>query len=134
MADPVGGASWRKSFDLLASTGRLVCFGFSANAEGNQRSILRTLSNLRETPWLLFNPIRVINANKGVLGVNMGRLWGEVDRMTAWLDRLIALWSEGKLRTHVHAALPFSRAAEAHQLIHDRQNFGKVLLVPDDVF
>ena len=132
--DPVGGESWRKSFELLGSGGRLVCFGFSANAAGNTRSILRTLGNLSRTPWLLFNPIRVINANKGVMGVNMGRLWGEEAKMLAWLDALVALWSQGHLRPFVHAALPFSRAAEAHQLIHDRQNVGKVLLVPDDVF
>ena len=131
--DPVGGESWGKSFDLLQPTGRLVCFGFSANAGGNTRSIFRTLGNLQKTPWLLFNPIRVINANKGVLGVNMGRLWDEVDRLTTWLEKLIALWEQGELRVHVHDALPFSRAADAHQLIHDRENFGKVLLVPDDM-
>lgn len=131
--DPVGGASWRKSFNLLGPTGRLVCFGFSANADGNKRSLFKTLGNLRETPWLLFNPIRVINENKGVLGVNMGRLWDEVDRLTTWLRQLMDLWEQGKLRIHVHDAIPFSRAAEAHQLIHDRENFGKVLLVPDGI-
>lgn len=129
--DPVGGASWRKSFELLDTTGRLICFGFSANADGNKRSLWKTIGNLRETPWLLFNPIRVINANKGVMGVNMGRLWDEADRLTGWLEALLDLWKQGKLRTHVHAALPFSQAAEAHQLIHDRKNFGKVLLLPD---
>ncbi|MCA9551577.1 MAG: zinc-binding dehydrogenase [Myxococcales bacterium] len=129
--DPVGGESWRKSFELLGSAGRLVCFGFSANAAGNKRSLLATLKNLGQTPWLLFNPVRVINANKGVMGVNMGRLWGEEDKMVAWLEALLELWAQGVLRPHVDTAFPFSRAAEAHQYIHDRKNVGKVLLVPD---
>lgn len=130
--DPVGGESWKKSFDLLRTGGRLICFGFSANAAGNSRSIFATLSNLMKTPWLLFNPIRVINENKGVMGVNMGRMWAEEDRLLVWLGKLLGLWTEGKLRTHVHTAVPFSEAARAHQLIHDRENFGKVLLVPDE--
>lgn len=129
--DPVGGESWKKSFDLLKTGGRMVAFGFSANAAGDRRSVFKTLGNLSKTPWLLFNPIRVINENKGVMGVNMGRMWQEEARLVGWLQQLIELWKQGKLRTHVHAALPFSRAAEAHSLIHDRQNFGKVLLVPD---
>jgi NADPH:quinone reductase-like Zn-dependent oxidoreductase len=132
--DPVGGESWRKSFDLLGSAGRLVCFGFSANAAGNKRSLVGTLRNLSQTPWLLFNPIRVINANKGVMGVNMGRLWGEEGKMLAWLQELLALWAKGILRPYVDRAFPFSQAAEAHQYIHDRKNVGKVLLVPDAVY
>lgn len=130
--DPVGGDSWRKSFELLGVGGRLVCFGFSANAGGQKRSLLETLGNLRRTPWLLFNPIRVINANKGVMGVNMGRLWDSRDLMASWLASLLELWSQGHLRPHVHAAVPFSNAAEGHRILHDRENLGKVVLVPDE--
>lgn len=132
--DPVGGASWKKSFALLRSGGRLVCYGFSASTVGTRRSVLGTARALIQTPWLLFNPLRVINANKGVFGVNMGRLWAEEDRTVDWLARLVGLYSEGTLRPRVHARVPFSRAAEGHQLLHDRKNVGKVVLVPDRVF
>lgn len=132
--DPVGGASWGKSFALLRSGGRLICYGFSANATGTRRNLVRSARALLATPWLLFNPLRVINANKGVFGVNMGRLWAEEDRTAHWLARLVELADRGVLRPRVYARVPFSRAAEGHRMLHERQNVGKVVLVPDGVF
>jgi NADPH:quinone reductase-like Zn-dependent oxidoreductase len=128
--DPVGGESWAKSFRLLKPGGRLVVYGMSANA-GETRSVWRAVGNLARVPWLAFNPVRLTSENKGVFGVNMGRLWQETALLSGWLRRLLELTEAGVLRPHVHAALPFSRAAEAHQLIHDRRNVGKVLLIPD---
>ena len=132
--DPVGGDSWRKSFALLRGGGRLVCYGFSASASGSRRSVLGTVQALIRTPWLLFNPIRVINANKGVFGVNMGRLWREKERTVDWMSQLMELYVQGIIRPRVHARVPFSQAAEGHQILHDRKNLGKVVLVPDRLF
>jgi NADPH:quinone reductase-like Zn-dependent oxidoreductase len=129
--DPVGGESWAKSFRALKSGGRLICYGMSSNSAGTTRNVFHTIANLAKTPWMTFNPVTVINANKGVLGVNMGRMWQETERLRGWLEQLLALWEEGVIRPRVHAAVPFSRAAEAHQLIHDRANLGKIVLIPD---
>jgi hypothetical protein len=32
---------------------------------------------LAGTPWLQFNPLSLMSANKGVFGVNLGHMWGE---------------------------------------------------------
>ncbi len=132
--DPVGGESWAKGFRLLRTGGKLVCFGFSANAQGSTRSIVGTIKNVLSVPWMNFNPLKVINENKGVMGLNMGRMWDETERLTGFLRKIIGLWQEGVVRPRVHAALPFSKAGEAHQLIHDRKNLGKILLVPDEIY
>lgn len=129
--DPVGGASWTKGLDLLRAGGKLVCYGMSSNAKSSQRSVFAVLRNLLAVPWLRINPINLMHENKSVCGVNMGRMWHESERVTGWLDELLALWSEGVLRPQVHATVPFSDAAAAHQIIHDRANVGKVVLVPD---
>lgn len=129
--DPVGGESWAKSFRALKSGGRLICYGMSSNSAGTTRNVFHTIANLAKTPWMTFNPVTVINANKGVLGVNMGRMWQETERLRGWLEQLLALWQQGVLRPHVHAAVPFSQAPEAHRLLHARENLGKVLLIPD---
>lgn len=128
--DPVGGASWAMGLRLLRPGGRLICFGMSANADGESRSLLTVVRNLLSVPWLQTNPIALINENKGIFGVNMGHMWDEHARMTAWLRELCELWRVGKLRPVVHAAIPFDRAAEAHQILHDRKNLGKLVLVP----
>ncbi len=36
----------------------------------------------------------------------------------------------GVIEPHVHAAVPFDRAADAHRVIERRENVGKVVLVP----
>ena len=38
---------------------------------------------LANTPWVQFNPLSLMNANKGVFGVNMGHMWAEFDRLRA---------------------------------------------------
>jgi NADPH:quinone reductase-like Zn-dependent oxidoreductase len=128
--DPVGGESWRKSFRVLRAGGKLICYGFSTYASGTTRNIFAVLRSLWAIPWLTFNPITVLNANKGVMGVNMGRAWGDAERLKTWLIALLDLWSQGVVRPHVHAAVPFSHAPEAHRLLHARENIGKVVLVP----
>ncbi len=128
--DPVGGASWAKSLAVLRPGGRVCLFGFSAQAPG---AVAGLISRLRETariPWLKLGPVNLINENKGVLGVNLGHLWNEGERLAGWLEELLELWERGELRPHVHAAVPFAEAAEAHRILHDRENLGKVVLVP----
>jgi len=128
--DPIGGDSWRKGLRLLAPTGRLVCFGMSSANQSKERSILGGLKAIAQVPWLKVNPISLMNENTGVLGVNLGHMWNEVDRLTGWLDRILGWWAEGKVRPHVDRSFPFAEAAAAHAYIQERRNVGKVLLVP----
>ena len=81
--DAVGGESWKKGYRVLAPTGRLGVFGISAAATGKERSLLGMFTFLARTPWFQFNPVSLMNANKGVFGVNLGHMWGEVDRTSA---------------------------------------------------
>ena len=78
--DAVGGESWKKGYRILAPTGRLGMFGISAAVNRKERSLLGMLSLLANTPWFQFNPLSLMNANKGVFGVNQGHMWGEMDR------------------------------------------------------
>lgn len=127
--DAVGGASWAKGLRLLRPGGRLVCFGFSASAVGQRRSLLAALRSFLAVPWLKINPVTLMNENKGVLGVNMGHLWSEAERVADWMRELLLRWEEGVLRPRVHAAVPLADAARAHRILHERANVGKVVLV-----
>lgn len=125
--DPIGGAHWGESFDVLAPTGRLVVFGFSAMAGGGRLGRLR--EGLR-VPWLRFNPISLMHRNHGVLGVNMGRLWKLGDEVARWARRLLRYYEQGQIRPHVDRAFPLAEAAEAHRYLESRESVGKVVLVP----
>lgn len=128
--DPVGGESFRKSFRALAPTGRLGMFGMSAAASGKTRSLPRLALAALRTPWLQFTPPALMNANKGVFGVNLGHLWDESDRVASWIEDLLAAYGAGEIRPVIAETFPFERAAEAHHFLQDRKNLGKVLLIP----
>jgi NADPH:quinone reductase-like Zn-dependent oxidoreductase len=128
--DAVGGNSLKKGYRLLCPTGRLGMFGISSAAPGKERSIVSMLRTIAGMPWFSFTPVSLLNANKGVFGVNVGHLWGEVERIRGWADRLIELWNEGAVRPQIARTFPFEEAAAAHHFIQDRRNVGKVLLVP----
>lgn len=128
--DAIGGESWTKGLAQLRAGGRLVCFGLSSGSVGDRPSKINFLKSALAIPWLKMTPLALINENKGVLGVNMGHLWDETERVTGWLRQLLGLWERGEIRPHVHAAVPFAEAAEAHRILHRRENIGKVILVP----
>jgi len=128
--DAIGGDSWKKGYRILAPTGRLGAFGISAAASGKERSMFGMLGLLAGTPWLQFNPLSLMNANKGVFGVNLGHMWGEAERLRGWADQLLDLWRQGAIKPKIARTFPFDEAAQAHHFIQDRKNIGKVLLVP----
>src|SRR5919106_2756989 len=73
--DPIGGRSFVASYRVLAPLGRLIIFGLSAAAPGERRSLLRAF-----TAWLAnprFDPMSLINRNRGVFGLHIGHLWTE---------------------------------------------------------
>jgi NADPH:quinone reductase-like Zn-dependent oxidoreductase len=126
--DAVGGASIRKGYRVLAPTGRIGVFGISAAVTGKTRSALGLLRTLASTPW--FHPLSLMSANKGVFGVNLGHLWGEADRVHGWAVEVLDLCEKGVVKPVIAASFKFDDAAAAHHYIQDRQNIGKVLLVP----
>ncbi len=125
--DPVGGEHWRKSLDVLAPTGRLVVFGFSAAAGQGKLGLLRAAAKV---PWLRFSPLALMNANHGVLGVNLGHLWGVQDEVARWTRKLLRYYAKGQVRPHVDRAFPLAEAAAAHRYLEERRNVGKVVLAP----
>ncbi len=130
ICDAVGGDSFKKGFRVLAPTGRLGMFGISTTVTGKRKSAWSMLRLAKDMPWFQFNPAALMNQNKGVFGVNMGRLWDQVPRIAAWMRDIVALCDKGVLAPRVDRTFTFDEAADAHHYIQDRKNVGKVLLVP----
>ena len=128
--DAAGGASFQKSYRALGPAGRLGVFGISAAVTGRKRRLRGLFHILATMPWLHFNPVRLMNDNKAVFGVNLGHLWGEANRIRGWMEQLLDGYRAGTLHPVIAARFPFERAAEAHHYLQDRKNLGKVLLVP----
>ncbi|MDG5767115.1 medium chain dehydrogenase/reductase family protein [Balneolales bacterium ANBcel1] len=126
--DPLGGSNWKKSFQALSATGRLGLFGVSEVTESGLMGPLKFLSVMRKMPF--YTPVQLMNQNKGVYGVNVGRLWNEKAKLKKWAEAILDGAGQGWIAPHVDAAFTFEQAAEAHRYIEERKNFGKVVLTP----
>jgi synaptic vesicle membrane protein VAT-1 len=126
--DARGGSSWRQSYDSLAPTGRLAMFGLAAAVGGNPW--LGTARALLGVPWLRFNPLTLMNDNRGIFGVNIGHLWNHQEMLGEWMRQILAWHSQGKIAPVVARSFRFDEAPAAHRYIENRSNIGKVLLVP----
>ena len=126
--DPLGGNDWRKGLKLLRPGGTLVAFGFANLASGQRRRPARLASQVLGVP--LLTPLQLMNQNKTVSGVNVGRLWGEMAVLREELQAVLALWDQGRIKPHIDGSYPFTEAAAAHRRILQRQNIGKILLTP----
>jgi NADPH:quinone reductase-like Zn-dependent oxidoreductase len=126
--DAVGGESFRKSYRALAPLGRLYIFGASSLATGKRRSLVAAVRGVLAMP--AFRPLPMMNANRGVHGVNLGHLWKQAAKLREMLGEIMALVADGTFDPVVDRTFPFDRAGDAHAWIQDRQNFGKVLLTP----
>jgi NADPH:quinone reductase-like Zn-dependent oxidoreductase len=126
--DAVGGESFRKSYRSLAPLGRLYVFGASSMATGARRSVVAALGGLVRMPR--FHPLGMMNANRGVHGVNLGHLWDRADLLARMLGEIMERVADGTFDPVVDRSFPLERAGEAHSYIQERRNFGKVLLAP----
>lgn len=127
--DAIGGESFKRSYKLLRPGGRLVAFGASSVQQGERRNLLRAapqaLRMLRG-----FDLIKQMSDSKAVIGLNMLRLWDDRGTLDPWLEPLEALVADGTVQPVVSDVVPFDRAPEAHRIIAERRNVGKVVLVP----
>lgn len=124
--DALGGKSFHKSYRCLGSLGRMYAFGASSFAPGQTRSAIAAVKGL--IGMRSFSPMKMMDANRGVHGVNLGHLWDIADQMRDMLDEIIALVADGTFAPVISATFPLAKAADAHTYIQERKNFGKVIL------
>jgi NADPH:quinone reductase-like Zn-dependent oxidoreductase len=124
--DPIGGRSFTSSYRMLAPLGRLIIFGLSAAAPGERRNIWHAFQAWFSTPR--FNPLSLINRNRGVFGLHIGHLWDERRQLAPLMEMLISELRAERLKPVVARTFPLERAADAHRFIQSRQNIGKVVL------
>ena len=123
--DPLGGGSFGASYRTLAPLGRLVMLGISSVA-GERRSAWRVLRSW----WAMksFDPLSLINRNRGVFGLNLGHLWDERAKLQPLMDLILSELSAGRLSPVVARTFPLEQAGAAHRYIQGRANIGKVVL------
>ena len=108
---------------MLAPLGRLVVFGSQALVVGRVRDEERVQSFLQQRP--LFDPMDLMNSNKGVFGLNLAHLWRERRFAAASMEALLTDFAGGRLKAVVAKTFPLAHAADAHAFLQDRANVGE---------
>jgi NADPH:quinone reductase-like Zn-dependent oxidoreductase len=101
----IGEEVWERSLLCLATGGRLVTCGATSGYQAK--------TDLRH---VFFRQLRIL----GVTGASKGVLF-----------KLMRLLAEGKIAPVLDRVLPLREAAQAHEVLEARQQFGKVVLVPE---
>ncbi len=117
-----GGASIKEHYKRLRPTGKLVCIGASSIFEGGKRSWIKVIKTVLEFPK--FNIINLMNDNKGVMGLNVLRLFEGPEYLMSLLEKVDMF----DLKPAVDKVFDASKASEAHQYIEEKKARGKVLL------
>lgn len=126
--DPLGGADWSKGYKLLKPTGKLIAFGFANMATGERKNILNIIKQFWSIPR--FSPMSLMKDNRSVCGVNLGHLWSEKELMKNALLAIVDLYGQGKIKPKIDSVFPFEQVAAAHKRMQNRENIGKIVLVP----
>jgi NADPH:quinone reductase-like Zn-dependent oxidoreductase len=126
--DAIGGKSFRTSYSMLRPGGRLVAFGASSVVSGERRNPLAALRTLVRMPR--FSIIKQMSESKTVIGLNMLTLWKDRRSLEPWMRPLHELLEDGTIQPVVAGDFSFDRAGEAHRMLSERRNLGKVVLVP----
>ncbi|ETW97588.1 MAG: hypothetical protein ETSY1_22050 [Candidatus Entotheonella factor] len=125
--DPQGGRSFAHSYRLLAPLGRLILFGVSRLSPGMRRNPLIALWHLLRMPW--FHPIRLLNDNTAVIGVNLGHLWEQHVLLTRAMTEILSLYQQQLIHPIIARQFELSETSAAHQYMQERQNIGKIILM-----
>jgi NADPH2:quinone reductase len=105
VVDHVGAATWEDSLKSAAKGGRIVTCGATSGPTAE--------TNINRVFW---NQLEIIGSTMASLG--------EVD------DVLALVW-EGTFEPHIRDTLSMSEIAHAHEMLEEREGFGKVVVIPD---
>lgn len=118
----LGGASISEHYDRLAATGKIVCIGASSLFKDGNRSFFMAFKGFLQMPK--FNIIKLMNDCRGVMGLNVLRLFDGTD----YLMNLLKKAEQFNLAPHVDKIFDAKEASQAHAYLESKRARGKVLL------
>lgn len=124
--DPVGGAVFKKSMNLLGSGGRIVCFGASSWSD--------TRGGFFDQIKLLFafgflHPIFLMMKSKSVIGLNMLRIAeSKPEYLQDTMREVLDHYKMGVFKPEINQVFATEQIAEAHEKLASRNSTGKLVV------
>lgn len=118
----LGGAWVKKHYERLAPLGRIVCIGAADAIAPGKRNLLKALKTVIQFPR--FKVVDLMNANKGVMGLNVLRLLERPELLKSQLEEIQNM----QLNSHIDRIFSYQHLNLAQDYLERRQSRGKVLL------
>ncbi|KAJ3290001.1 hypothetical protein HDU79_003616 [Rhizoclosmatium sp. JEL0117] len=134
--DPIGGAeSWNKNFKCLRRGGKLGFFGASS-MQATVKSDFVVFAWIKIAWSMLisaptWSPLKLMDTCTGVFGVNLAKMFEDLERPVEWLKIIMEGTKEGWVRPYVDSVFDMEHVADAHNFIESRQSKGKVVIAVD---
>ena len=127
--DGVGGPVAATSFAALRRGGLVVLFGFQSGLGGGKRNFMKIARNMLTAP--IKSAQAIFMSGRGLRGYLVTD-WKTTfpDFYRADLTEIFALAAQGKITPVIDRELSLDQAAEAHRLMGDGRNLGKIILCP----
>ncbi|KAK5906003.1 hypothetical protein CgunFtcFv8_001906 [Champsocephalus gunnari] len=126
--DPLGGSDTQKGFSLLKPLGMLIVFGAANCVTGQKKNLLAMAKTWYNQ--LSLSKLKLMQTNKGVCGFHLGYIPDE-QLIVRTMGKLLELYSQGKIKPRIDSCYHFEEATDAMKRMHERQNIGKVILLPE---
>ncbi|XP_077358241.1 synaptic vesicle membrane protein VAT-1 homolog [Festucalex cinctus] len=125
--DPLGGADTQKGFNLLKPLGSIIAFGAANCVTGQKRSLLALMKTWYNQ--LSINALKLMPTNKAVCGFHLSYM--DDEHIDTGMAALLRLYAEGKIKPRIDSCFHFEEVTDAMRRMHERQNIGKVILLPE---
>ncbi|KAM6897358.1 synaptic vesicle membrane protein VAT-1 homolog [Xenentodon cancila] len=126
--DPLGGSDTQKGFNLLKPLGMLIVFGAANCVTGQKKNLLAMAKTWYNQ--LSLNTLKLMQTNKAVSGFNLAYVPND-DFFRKTMFNVLDLYKQGKIKPRIDSCYHFEEVAEAMKRMHERQNIGKVILLPE---
>ncbi|XP_030256668.1 synaptic vesicle membrane protein VAT-1 homolog [Sparus aurata] len=126
--DPLGGLDTQKGFSLLKPLGMLIVFGAANCVTGQKKNLLAMAKTWYNQ--LSLNTLKLMQANKAVCGFHLGYITDE-QLLSSNMSKLLELYGQGQIKPRIDSCYHFEEVTDAMRRMHERQNIGKVILLPE---
>ncbi|KAF7204349.1 synaptic vesicle membrane protein VAT-1 homolog [Nothobranchius furzeri] len=126
--DPLGGSDTQKGFGLLKPLGMIIAFGAANCVTGQKKNLLAMAKTWYNQ--LSLNTLKLMQTNKAISGFHLGYIDDE-ELFDGTIFKLLELYKQGKIKPRIDSCYHFEEVAEAMKRMHERQNIGKVILLPE---
>ncbi|XP_068440012.1 synaptic vesicle membrane protein VAT-1 homolog [Clinocottus analis] len=126
--DPLGGSDTQKGFSLLKPLGTLVVFGAANCVTGQKKNLLAMAKTWYNQ--LSLTALKLMQSNKCIGGFHLGYLTDE-ELISRAMVKLLELYEQGKIKPRIDSCHHFEEVTDAMRRMHERQNIGKVILLPE---